>query len=327
MRVHRSLESLPSIKNAVVTIGTFDGVHTGHRKIISQLRREAAACGGETVIITFDPHPRKVLGGAGAPLQLLTTLEEKIYLLDTRQVDHLVIVPFTRAFSRMPATDYVRDFLVGAFHPHTIIIGHDHHFGHNREGNISLLRSLEARYGFRVLEIPAEVVDDVAVSSTAIRSHLKEGQIEKANALLGYPYFISAPVVRGDRRGRTLGFPTANLGLQETEKLIPAEGIYAARVTIAASAGAEKPQGVLSLDGVASIGTNPTFGGGQLRVEVHIFHFNRDIYGQPVRLSLYAYIRPNRTFKDAAALVGQMQEDALEAERILAASPDRQAPC
>lgn len=324
MRVHRSLDSLPSFKNAVVTIGTFDGVHMGHRRIISQLRREAAGCGGESVIITFDPHPRHVLSGGKEQLRLLTTLEEKIYLLDTQQVDHLVIVPFTMAFSMLPASQYVQDFLVEGFHPHTIIIGHDHHFGHNREGNIVLLRGLEKKYGFRVLEIPAEVVDDVAVSSTAIRRHLTEGQVEKANELLGYPYFISAPVVQGDRRGRSLGFPTANLGVGEQEKLIPAEGIYAARVTIPSPVGTGRTNGAfLSLDGAASIGHNPTFDTGQLRVEVNIFHFNRDIYGQEIRLSLYGYIRPNVKFEDTASLVEQMRKDVAEVQKKLATSAGR----
>lgn len=324
MRVHRSLDTLPSFKNAVVTIGTFDGVHAGHRRIISQLRGEAAGCGGETVIITFDPHPRNVLSEGKEPLRLLTTLEEKIYLLDTRQVDHLVIVPFTRAFSLLPASEYVQDFLVAGFHPHTIIIGHDHHFGHNREGNIALLRGAGKEYGFRVLEIPAEVVDDVAVSSTAIRRYLTEGQVEKANELLGYPYFISAPVIHGDRRGRSLGFPTANLGVGEQQKLIPAEGVYAARVTIPSPVGTGRTNDAfLSLDGAASIGSNPTFGGRQLRVEVNIFNFNRDIYGQDIRLSLYGYIRPNRKFEDTGGLVRQMKKDVSEAQKMLSASPDR----
>jgi riboflavin kinase/FMN adenylyltransferase len=324
MLVHRNLDRLPSFKNAVVTIGTFDGVHSGHRQIIKQLNAEAEKCQGESVIITFDPHPRQVLSPHNKPLHLLTTLEEKIFLLEKQQVDHLVIVPFTRAFSELSASAYIADFLVSKFQPHTIIIGYDHHFGHNREGNIQLLRRVQSQYHFRVVEIPRQVVHDLTVSSTKIREHLMAGNVKVANELLGYPYFISGVVVHGDKRGRELGFPTANIVPADPQKLIPAEGVYAASIHIpspAACPGGEqagkKASGVLSFGGAANIGRIPTFQGKEQRVEVYIFNFDKDIYDQKIRLSFYDYIRPDIRFDNAEALVARMQEDVKEIKQIL----------
>ncbi|HEX5555173.1 MAG TPA: bifunctional riboflavin kinase/FAD synthetase [Chitinophagaceae bacterium] len=324
MRVHRSLDRLPSFDKAVVTIGTFDGVHSGHRRIIRQLTAEAKKCGGESVIITFDPHPRKILAPDDKSLHILTTLAEKIFLLGEQQVDHLVIVPFTLAFSRLSAAEYVADFLVAKFHPHTIIIGYDHHFGHNREGDIHLLRSMEARFNFTVLEIPPQVVHDITVSSTQIRKHLAAGHVKLANELLGYPYFVTGEVIHGDGRGRGLGFPTANLALEEPQKLIPAAGIYAARVKIpspvdcsvnshAKSMGPE----VRTFDGAANIGWNPTFQGTELRIEVHILDFAADIYGKNIQLAFFDFIRPEERFDDAETLVSAITEDVKKIKQVL----------
>ncbi|ASZ14315.1 bifunctional riboflavin kinase/FAD synthetase [Chitinophaga pendula] len=313
MQVHRDLDHLPTFRRAVVTIGTFDGVHTGHRHIIRQLQQAAAACAGETVIVTFDPHPREVLAPHDKSLRLLTTLPEKIRLLSGYGIDHLVVVPFTRAFSEMPAQSYIKDFLVALFRPHTIIIGYDHRFGHNREGGLELLELEQERHGYQLIEIPQQVVHDLTVSSTKIRNNLREGHISVANELLGYTYFLEGYVVHGDKMGRKLGYPTANMQLPDYRKLIPSEGIYAIRVYLSGDLHS------LPLDGVMSIGTRPTFDGEDLRLEAHIFDFDRDIYDQLLRVELVAYIRGNIKFDKIEALISQMNQDSLQARQLLAA--------
>lgn len=310
MQVHRDLDHLPEFRNAVITIGTFDGVHAGHRFIIQQLEQAANDGGGETVIITFDPHPREVLAPKPNNIRLLTTLSEKIALLERAGINHLVVVPFTKAFSEMPARSYLEDFLVARFKPHTIIIGYDHRFGHNREGGLELLEAEQQQYGFKLIEIPQQVVHDLTVSSTKIRKSLQEGGISLANELLGYTYFLSGTIVHGDKMGRQLGYPTANLHLNDERKLIPAEGIYAVRAGL-------KGQAAL-LPAVMSIGFRPTFNGTDLRLEVHIFDFNEDIYGQELTVYFVEYIRSNLKFDNVDALIVQMDKDSAQAKEILA---------
>jgi riboflavin kinase/FMN adenylyltransferase len=309
MRIHRDLTHLPALRQAVITIGTFDGVHSGHRYIIQQLQETAAACDGETVIITFDPHPREVLQPGGPPVKLLTTLDEKIELLSREGIDHLVIVPFTREFSELSARAYLEEFLIEKFNPHTIIIGYDHRFGHNREGGLELLEAEQNSYGFQLVEIPQQIVHDLAVSSTKIRRSLQEGNIDLANELLGYPYFLEGTVIHGDKMGRQLGFPTANIGLPDPRKLIPVEGIYAIRVYLD-----KQP---VALNGVMSIGTRPTFNGADLRVEAHIFDFNQEIYDKTLRVEIVSYIRANQKFENVDALIAQMHKDCQEAKNAL----------
>ncbi|MET6995804.1 bifunctional riboflavin kinase/FAD synthetase [Chitinophaga defluvii] len=304
MQVHRDLDHLPDFNRAVITIGTFDGVHAGHRYILQQLEQAATACNGETVIITFDPHPREVLAPQANPIRLLTTLPEKIQLLAQQGIDHLVVVPFNRAFSELSAMEYLEDFLISRFKPHTIIIGYDHRFGHNREGGLELLEAEQHKYGFQLIEIPQQVVHDLTVSSTKIRNSLQEGHITLANELLGYPYFLSGIVIHGDKMGRQLGYPTANLQLPDQRKLIPAEGIYAVKVQLTLD------QEVMHLNGVMSIGTRPTFNGSDLRLEVHIFDFDADIYGRELSVSFIDYIRANLKFDDIKALITQMDKDS-----------------
>ncbi|MDQ0108552.1 riboflavin kinase/FMN adenylyltransferase [Chitinophaga terrae (ex Kim and Jung 2007)] len=308
MQVHRDLDQLPEFRNAIITIGTFDGVHAGHRFIIEQLQQAAKECHGETVIITFDPHPREVLQPQSNTLRLLTTLPEKIALLEKEGIDHLVVVPFTKAFSEMSAISYLEDFLIQRFRPHTIIIGYDHRFGHNREGGLELLEAEQQQYGFQLIEIPKQVVHDLTVSSTKIRNSLNEGAVQLANELLGYTYFLTGTVCHGDKMGRQLGYPTANLQLADSRKLIPAEGIYAVRASI---------NGQAPLPAVMSIGNRPTFNGTDLRLEVHIFDFNEDIYDQQVTVSFVDYIRPNRKFEKIEELVAQMDLDSAKAREIL----------
>jgi riboflavin kinase / FMN adenylyltransferase len=210
MQVHRSIEQLPGFKNSVITIGTFDGVHEGHQQIIEALKAEARAVNGEAVIITFDPHPRMIVH-PHTHLHLINTLEEKIELLSRTGIDHLVVVPFTKEFSDQSAEAYIEHFLIGKFHPHSIIIGYDHHFGHDRKGNFRLLENNAAHFRYKLLEIPKHVLDSIGVSSTKIRKAIQESQIETANRLLGYDFFFEGKVVPGDKLGRQLGYPTANL--------------------------------------------------------------------------------------------------------------------
>lgn len=310
MLIHRDLTQLPAFKRAVITIGTFDGVHTGHRHIIRQLQQAAEACDGETVIVTFDPHPREVLQPGSNQVRLLTTLDEKIALLATQGIDHLVIVPFTREFSERSAQAYLEDFLIERFNPHTIIIGYDHRFGHNREGGLELLEAEQTRYGFSLIEIPQQVVHDLTVSSTKIRKSLQEGNVHLANELLGYQYFLEGMVVHGDKMGRKLGYPTANIQLPDPRKLIPAQGIYAIRVHTAGD--------VQPLNGVMSIGTRPTFNGNDLRLEAHIFDWKGDLYDQVIKVEMINYIRANQKFDNVEALIAQMDKDSAQARALLA---------
>jgi len=309
MRIHRDLTHLPALRRAVITIGTFDGVHSGHRYIIQQLQETAAACDGETVIITFDPHPREVLQPGGAPVRLLTTLEEKIELLAKQGIDHLVIVPFTKEFSELSAQAYLEDFLIKKFNPHTIIIGYDHRFGHNREGGLELLEAEQNRYGFQLVEIPQQVVHDLAVSSTKIRKSLQDGNIQLANELLGYHYFLEGKVIHGDKMGRQLGYPTANIELPDPRKLIPAQGIYAIKIYL--------DKLPAPLNGVMSIGTRPTFNGVDLRLEAHIFDFGQEIYDRILRVEMISYIRANQKFDNIQDLIDQMDKDSLAAKNVL----------
>ncbi|CAL1519951.1 bifunctional riboflavin kinase/FAD synthetase [Chitinophaga sp. MM2321] len=309
MQVHRDLDHLPEFRNAVITIGTFDGVHAGHRFILQQLEQAAVNCSGETVIVTFDPHPREVLLPGPNNIRLLTTLPEKIALLERAGIDHLVVVPFTKAFSELSAREYLEDFLVARFKPHTIIIGYDHRFGHNREGGLELLEAEQQQYGFTLVEIPQQVVHDLTVSSTKIRKSLQEGHVQLANELLGYSYFLSGEVIHGDKMGRELGYPTANLRLGDERKLIPAEGIYAVRVGLHHHS--------QLLPAVMSIGFRPTFNGTDLRLEVHLFDFNEDLYGQELTVHFIDYIRANLKFDDINALVVQMDKDSAQSKEIL----------
>lgn len=307
MQVHRNIDSLPLIHNAVVTIGTFDGVHTGHQTIIRQLKDEANAVGGQTVLITFHPHPRKVINDK--PLQLINTLAEKTELLAQQGVDHLVIIPFTKEFSNQSAEEYINDFLVGRFHPHTVIIGYDHRFGHDRKGDYRLLEEHAAQAQFKLKEIPALVIDSLTVSSTRIREAIKSGDIATANELLGYDFFFEGEVIPGNKLGRTLGYRTANLGLDESEKLVPGNGIYAVTARL------DDEPGLLK--GMMSIGLRPTIGDNKRMIEVNIFDFNKDIYGRRLRVYVKAYMRSEVKYDGLEALKAQLAKDAIESRRIL----------
>ena len=323
MKVYYSTDTIPAFQKAVVTIGTFDGVHTGHKTILEQLKREAARIGGETVIITFHPHPRKVIVTGQPGIQLINTIDEKIELLHKNGINHLVVVPFTDSFAQQSPEAYIEQFLVEKFHPHTVIIGYDHRFGKNRQGDFKLLEAYSARLGFNLMEIPAHLINDNTVSSTRIREAVLQGNIERANTLLGYDFFFEGTVVDGNKLGRTLGYPTANLHIEHEEKLIPGNGIYAVEAEVRSrkseigntksETGGESsyfipPTSVL-LKGMMSIGIRPTIGGTDRVIEVNIFDFNEDIYGATLRVYVKKYLRPEVKFNGLDALVEQLAKD------------------
>ncbi|HET6994230.1 MAG TPA: bifunctional riboflavin kinase/FAD synthetase [Chitinophagaceae bacterium] len=332
MQVHRAIENLPPFHNAVVTIGTFDGVHLGHRQVIESLKEEAKAVGGETVIITFHPHPRKVVSSAILGIRLINTLDEKIELLDKLGIDHLVVVPFTEAFANQPAEDYIRDFLVKRFNPHTIIIGYDHRFGRDRLGDYRLLEKLAEKYKYHLKEIPKHLLDNISISSTNIREALLHNDIATADKLLGYEFFFEGVVVDGDKLGRKLGYPTANLKVLDEEKIIPSNGIYAVyaevkrewnpdsnrEVSGESSTELSRVTSNLSrLKGMMSIGFRPTVDGKKRVIEVNIFNFNEDIYGQLLRVYVKKYLREEIKFNSLDELVKQIDQDKIESLKVL----------
>jgi len=325
MQVHRNIDELPVFRKAVVTIGTFDGVHTGHRQILNQLKEEALHNNGETVIITFHPHPRQVVRSGQSPVLLINTIEEKISLLEAVGVDHLVVVPFTEAFSQLSAKEYVEEFLVDKFHPHTVIIGYDHHFGKGRGGNYRLLEEYSAAGAFELKEIPEHLLHKNIVSSTSIREAVLKGNIEAANELLGYNFFFEGTVIEGNKLGRTLGYPTANLRIENEEKLVPGNGVYAVVVQVNSQLSIindkEAANSLFTIDhslqGMMNIGVRPTIGGINRVIEVNIFDFNTDIYGQTLRVFVKKFLRAEKKFNGLDALKQQLAEDKNESIKVL----------
>ncbi len=324
MIVHRDINNLPLFKNAVITIGTFDGVHTGHSQIINQLREEAKNINGESVIITFDPHPRMVVPSNKSEIKLLNTLSEKIELLQKKDIDHLVVVDFTKKFSEQTAEEYIKDFLTEKFHPHTIIIGYDHHFGKERKGNYKLLEAYAEECNFEVKEIPEHVLNQVAISSTKIREALLKCDIETANKYLGYHYFFEGTVAEGNKIGRTIGYPTANLDLEGEHKLVPGDGIYAVKLSIINSQSSinnespgDQTSNIVHYKGMMSIGVRPTIGESERTIEVNIFDFDKDIYGETVRVYLNKYLREEKKFSGLEELKNAIANDKLKALEYL----------
>ncbi len=309
MKIYHNIEEFVPLKNAVVTIGTFDGVHVGHRKIISRVKELAANTGGETVLLTFFPHPRMILHPEDENIKLINTMPEKAGLLEEMGVAHLIITPFSRDFSNQSAEEYIRDVLVNRIGTKTIVIGYDHRFGKDRQGGLADLLRLAPVYGFQVVEIPEQDIHDVAVSSTRIRAALLEDHIEEANEFLGYPFFVTGTVVRGDQIGRQIGYPTANIVVSERYKLVPSGGIFAVRVMV----------GDQVYDGMGYIGTRPTINGLTRNIEVNIFDFDQDIYNHKIRVEFLNYIRGDMKFDSLDGLKAQIALDRLEAMRLLAA--------
>ena len=321
MQVHRDISNLPFFKNAVITIGTFDGVHTGHLQIINQLKKEAEQVDGETVIITFDPHPRMIISKTDLSkdaIKLLNTLPEKIELLQKQNIDHLVIVPFTLEFSEQSAEQYIKDFLVEKFHPHSLIIGYDHRFGKNRQGDYKLLEAYQSTFSFKVKEIPEHVLHHIIISSTRIRHALEEKDINTANEYLGYPYFFEGNVIEGNKLGRTLGYPTANIEVNDKNKLIPANGVYAVEVSIATDNDiVHQISYVKHLKAMMNIGVRPTVGGTKKVIEVNIFDFDTSIYNQTIRVYVNYFLRDEVKFNELDALKEQLSIDKINALKLL----------
>lgn len=322
MQVHRFSDTLPTFNKAIVTIGTFDGVHHGHRQIIDQLKAMAATAGGETVIVTFHPHPRRVVGHQHSDLRLLNTLEEKIELLRAAGIDHLVIVPFTEAFAAQPALQYVEQFLVARFSPHTLVIGYDHRFGRNREGNYQLLEALKEKHGYQLKEISEKMLDNAAVSSTRIRQALLNGNVCDAIDFLGYPYFLEGTVVEGKKLGRTIGYPTANLRINDEEKLVPANGVYAVQALLRHADGRVLQH---HLQGMMNIGVRPTINGNSRTMEVHLFDFDADIYGHSLRVFFIQRLRGEIKFDGLDNLKTQLAMDKVASQEVLRTTPPYQA--
>lgn len=299
MKIYHSLESFQKLSYAVVTSGTFDGVHLGHQKILARLKEISALNGGESVVLTFWPHPRMVVSEDSQGLQLLSTLEEKIDLLTDLGIDHLLIVPFTRSFSELSCEDYIQQILVDQIGTKKLVIGYDHRFGRNREGSFDFLKKNAPHYGFEVEEIPREDIEEMAISSTRIRHTLSSGHIEEANSLLGRPYSISGTIVKGKQLGRQLGFPTANIQVNSFHKLIPTNGVYIIRAIY------DK----VSYQGMLNIGTRPTVDGTIRTIEANIFDFDKDIYGEKLQIELLKYLRPEQKFDGLDALIAQISKD------------------
>ncbi|AXY74994.1 bifunctional riboflavin kinase/FAD synthetase [Paraflavitalea soli] len=317
MKVYHSTDNIPAFNRAVLTIGTFDGVHLGHWQILEQLQEEARRIGGETVIITFHPHPRKVVSAEQPAFHLLNTIEERIELLEKCGIDHLVIVPFTADFAQQTPEAYIEHFLIEKFHPHTIIIGYDHRFGQGRTGNYKLLEVYSARSGFRLMEIPPHVIDENTVSSTRIRQAILESRIEQANSLLGYDFFFEGTVVEGNKLGRVLGYPTANLRMENEEKLVPGNGIYVVEAEIMDRESAignrqsfDSPIALPgTIKGMMSIGIRPTITDNRRTIEVNLFDFNTNIYGRTLRVYVKKYLRAEEKFDGLEALKEQLAKD------------------
>ncbi|MBS1532789.1 MAG: bifunctional riboflavin kinase/FAD synthetase [Bacteroidetes bacterium] len=299
MKIYRNIDEFRPLKNAVVTIGTFDGVHLGHRKIISRINELAKDTGGESVILTFFPHPRMIIHPEDQDMKMINTMDEKAALLEQLGVDHLIITPFTRDFSNQSPEEYIKQVLIDKIGTKTIVIGYDHRFGKDRKGSLADLQQLAPAYGYEVIEIPEQDIHDVAVSSTRIRTALLNDQIELANEFLGYPFFITGKVNRGDQIGRTIGYPTANILIGETYKLVPPDGIYAVKVHL----------GNESFKGMGYIGHRPTINGMTRNIEVNILDFNRDIYSQPIKMELLHFVRGDMKFDSLDQLKAQIDKD------------------
>jgi riboflavin kinase/FMN adenylyltransferase len=281
-----------------VTIGTFDGVHFGHQKIIEKLVKEAKKANKKSVVLTFFPHPRMVLQ-KDASLKLLNTIEERSTLLEKTDLDYLIIHPFSKDFSRMSALEFVRDILVKQLNISKLIIGYDHHFGKNREGNITQLSEYSHLYGFKVEEIPAQDIDSVSVSSTKVRRALAAGNLKTANHYLGYNFMLTGTVVNGKKLGGKIGYPTANIDVKETYKLIPKTGVYVVKSSI----------GRKTVFGMMNIGNRPTINGNHQTIEIHFFDFSKDLYHKNLTIELLYFLRDEQKFDTIEFLVHQLKKD------------------
>jgi len=298
LKIFHSINDFESPKKTILTLGTFDGVHIGHQKILERVTQNAENGKQESLVLTFFPHPRMVLQGQ-TEVKSLNTIDEKIDLLEKLGIQNLVIHPFDETFSRLTAQEFVKTVLVDRFHIQKIIIGHDHRFGRNRTANIDDLIAFGKQYDFEVEQISVQEIQDVSISSTKIRNALTDGNMALANDYLGYEYFLTGTVSKGKQLGRTIGFPTANLKIEEKDKLIPRNGVYLVKSILN-----EK-----TVFGMMNIGFNPTVAGENLSIEVHYFYLDADIYHQKIRISILEYLRPEQKFDSVALLKEQLEKD------------------
>ena len=313
MKIYHQLSDFKKLSNAVVTIGTFDGVHYGHQKIIKRLCELAKSTGGESVILTFFPHPRMIIDPENKDLKLINTIKEKAEILEKLGVDHLIITPFTRDFSNLSAQEYIKKILINTLGTKKIIIGYDHRFGKDRKGGMKELEDSTKIFDFTVEEIPEQDINDVAVSSTKIRKALLAGDVSLAAEYLGYAFSINGPVIKGDKIGRTIGFPTANIFVEETYKLIPGDGIYAVTVEMESqpvtSNLTSQISNLTTYKGMAYIGQRPTINGMTRNIEVNIFDFDQEIYGQTIKMNFLKFLRHDQKFNGLEALKAQLHQD------------------
>ncbi|MBK9734995.1 MAG: bifunctional riboflavin kinase/FAD synthetase [Saprospiraceae bacterium] len=308
MNIYRNIKELPNFKNAVITIGSFDGVHVGHQKILSRVKSLASEIDGESIVITFYPHPRKVIDPKESDVSLLNTLDEKLMLLDHFGIKNVVVVPFTFEFSRQDPREYIENFIISSFSPKYIVIGYDHRFGLNRSGHIDLLREYEKSAGFQVIEIYKQEIEEIAISSTKIRKALLEGNVEDANLFLKGFYLLTGKVIHGDKLGSKLGYPTANLQIAEKEKLIPKEGVYAVKIDVEN----------ITFEGMMYIGKRPTVTNQNVaNIEINIFDFNQNIYDKIIQIHILKYLREDIKFENLDGLKTQLRKDEIEAIKVL----------
>lgn len=307
MAIFYGTDRLPVFEKPVITIGTFDGVHMGHRAILKTVCDHAAKIDGESILLTFEPHPRKLIF-PDQPIHILTPLEKKLKLITELGIQHVVVVPFTPQFASLSAREYISDFLVKIFNPAAVVIGYDHHFGNDRKGNIHLLKEMQAEYGFDVVEISAQLIEEAAVSSTKIRKAIQAGDVQEAHAMLNRPYSLAGVVQKGAQLGRTLGFPTANIKPHEVEQIVPCNGVYAVEVKI----GSKNHPAMLNI-GVRPTVTNEL----SVHIEAHIFDFNADVYGEQMEIMFIARLRDEQKFASLDELKAQLVKDEQNARAIL----------
>ncbi len=310
MKVYRNIIEARHIPNAVVTIGTFDGVHLGHQAIFKKMKVLAQSVGGQTVVVTFSPHPRQVLNIDSSNLRFITTPEDKLRKFEEFGIDNVLIINFTREFSRTPSEVFVKDYIIDNLKPAYIVVGYDHHFGKNRMGDFDLLSDLKKKYNFKVERIAAQDVEHIAISSTKIRNALAQGNVKSANRLLGYTYSVSAEVIRGNEIGRTIGFPTANLELSKEYMLFNRGGVFACLVDYAGQ----------TYKAMANIGHRPTIGDraeGDMLIEVNLFDFEGDLYGKTIRVRFIDRIRDEVKFEGLPELKAQLERDRERVKEIL----------
>ncbi|MEA5260776.1 bifunctional riboflavin kinase/FAD synthetase [Arcicella aquatica] len=307
MQVYHGIQEFKKLENAVVTSGTFDGVHLGHQKILNRLNEVALLTLGESVVITFYPHPRSVISSDTQAIKLLSTLDEKIELLEQNGVQHLLIIPFTREFSELSSEEFIQKILIDTIGTKTLVIGYDHRFGRNREGGFDYLKTNASRYGFSIEEIARQDIENVGVSSSKIRKALSEGNVQSADHLLGRNYAITGLIVKGKQLGRTIGFPTANIQVREIAKLIPTDGVYAVKVHYNNE----------TFGGMLNIGNRPTVDGTYQTIEVNIFDFSKEIYGEILTVEFITKVRNEQKFSGLEALKAQIAIDQEVIKEIL----------